>query len=106
VRVPGSEEYEGLLIPDEALGTDQSQKFVYVSNSQNIVEYRAVKTGPRVHGLRVITEGLHPSDWIVVNGVQRVRPNAQIDPQKETISFSKKSKTNRVGTRITALARK
>lgn len=106
VRVPGSGEYEGLLVPDEALGTDQSQKFVYVSNSQNVVEYRAVKTGPRVNGLRVITEGLQPGDWVVVNGIQRVRPDAHVNPQKETLSFSKKSKTKTVEKPKIALAKK
>jgi RND family efflux transporter MFP subunit len=106
VRIPASAEYEGLLVPDEALGTDQSQKFVYVANPQNVAEYRVVKTGPSVNGLRVITEGLQPGDWVVVNGVQRARPNAPVQPQKETLSFSKKSKTKKVEESKIALAKK
>lgn len=90
VRVHGSGEYEALLVPDEALGTDQSQKFVYVVNPQNVVEYRAVKTGPLIDGLRVIANGLQAEDWVVINGIQRVRPDAQVDPQKESLSSGKK----------------
>jgi multidrug efflux system membrane fusion protein len=91
LRVTGSDEYEGLLVPDEALGTDQNQKFVYIVNPQNVVEYRAVKMGPLMDGLRVITQGLQAEDWVVVNGIQRVRPDMKVDPQKETSSINETS---------------
>ena len=41
VRVPGSAKYPALLIPDQAVGTDQGQKFVFVVDAQNNVEYHA-----------------------------------------------------------------
>ena len=85
IRLPGSNEYQALLIPDEAIGTDQTQRFAFVVNDQNIVEYRKVELGPIIAGLRVIRDGLKPEDWVIVNGVQRVRAGAKVDPQKQAI---------------------
>src|SRR4029079_3151920 len=78
VRVPGSGKYPALLIPDQAIGTDQGQKFVYVIKEQNAAEYKLVKLGPVVDGLRVVREGLHPDEWVVVNGLMGVRPGIKV----------------------------
>jgi multidrug efflux system membrane fusion protein len=94
LRVTGRGEYDALLVPDEALGTDQSQKFVYVVNPQNVVEYRVVKTGPLIDGLRVITQGLQAEDWVVVKGIQRVRPDVKVELQKESLSSVGKAETS------------
>lgn len=83
VRIPGSGTYKALLLPDEAIGTDQTQRFAFVVNDQHTVEYRRVTLGPIIDGLRVIRDGLKPEDWVVVNGVQRVRTGAQVDPQQQ-----------------------
>jgi multidrug efflux system membrane fusion protein len=86
IRLPGSSQYEALLIPDGAVGSDQTQRFAFVVNDQNTVEYRKVELGPIIDGLRVIRDGLKPEDWVIVNGVQRVRAGAKVDPQKQAIS--------------------
>jgi len=86
IRLPGSSQYEALMIPDEAIGTDQTQRFAFVVNDQHTVEYRKVELGPIIDGLRVIRDGLKPGEWVVVNGVQRVRAGAQVDPQQAAIS--------------------
>jgi RND family efflux transporter MFP subunit len=86
IRLPGSSQYEALLIPDGAIGSDQTQRFAFVVNDQNTVEYRKVELGPIIDGLRVIRDGLKPEDWVIVNGVQRVRAGAKVDPQKQAIS--------------------
>jgi RND family efflux transporter MFP subunit len=85
VRLSGSGEYEALLIPDEAIGTEQTQRFAFVLNDQHTVEYRKVTLGPIIDGLRVIRDGLKPEEWVVVNGVQRVRAGAQVDSQPQAI---------------------
>jgi RND family efflux transporter MFP subunit len=85
LRLPGSNQYEALLIPDGAIGSDQTQRFAFVVNDQHIVEYRRVELGPIINGLRVIFDGLKPEDWVIVNGVQRVRTGAQVDPQEQAI---------------------
>ena len=83
IRLPGSSRYEALLLPDEAIGTDQTQRFAFVVNDQHTVEYRKVTLGPIIGGLRVIRDGLKPEDWVIVNGVQRVRTGARVNPQPQ-----------------------
>ena len=61
-------------INDSAIGTDQDLKYVLVVGSDNTIEYRQVKLGPVVDGLRVVREGLPPGDTIVVNGLQLCAP--------------------------------
>lgn len=81
VRVPVSDPYKGILVTDRAIGTDQSQKFVYVVDDKDIAQYRAVKLGPlEDDGLRVITAGLQPGDMVIVNGMQRARPGKPVTP--------------------------
>ncbi|HEY8605898.1 MAG TPA: efflux RND transporter periplasmic adaptor subunit [Noviherbaspirillum sp.] len=69
------------LIAERAVGTDQDRKFVYVVNAEGKAEYRAVRLGPVVDGLRVVREGLKPGEKIVINGLQRVRPGAPVTAQ-------------------------
>jgi len=88
VRVPGSGKYAGLLIADQAVGTDQGQKFVYILSDQDVVDYRPVKLGPVVDGLRVVREGLQGSDWVVVNGLMNLRSGTKVKPQRAQISSS------------------
>jgi multidrug efflux system membrane fusion protein len=85
VRVPGSSKYEALAIPDEAIGTDQGQKFVYVVNAQDTVEYKTVKLGPIYDGLRVVHEGIQSNDWVVVNGLMSVRPGVKVSATRAVI---------------------
>jgi multidrug efflux system membrane fusion protein len=83
VRVPGSAPYPALLIPDEAVGADQDQKFVYVVNGQDPVR-SPVKLGPLIDGLRVVREGLHSNDWVVVNGLMSIRPGIKVNPTPQS----------------------
>jgi RND family efflux transporter MFP subunit len=86
VRVPGSGQYQDLLIPDPAVVTDQEQKFVYVLNEQDAVEYRKVNLGPVFDGLRVVRTGLKEEDWVVVNGLMSVRPGVKVKAQRTALS--------------------
>ncbi|MBP6519823.1 efflux RND transporter periplasmic adaptor subunit [Shewanella sp.] len=80
LRTAGSGAYEGILIDDKAVGTDLNNKFVLVVGDDGTVEYRGVTLGEKVQGLRIVTQGLMAEDKIVVNGMQRVRPKMQIEP--------------------------
>ena len=81
VQLLGSGEYTAILIDDRAVNTDQSQKYVLLLASGNKIEYRRVKLGRVIDGLRVVREGLKPGDVIVVNGAQRVHPGVVVAPQ-------------------------
>src|ERR1700733_9977356 len=82
VQLLGSGEYSAILIDDRAVNTDQSQKYVYVVNAKNEIEYRKVTLGRVIDGLRVVREGLKAGDVIVVNGAQRVHPGITVTPEK------------------------
>ena len=75
IRLPIGKPYQALLIPDEALQSDQGAKYVYVVNDENEVEYRAGRTsGQAIQGLRVVKEGLTAGERVIVSGMQRVQP--------------------------------
>jgi RND family efflux transporter MFP subunit len=100
VRVPLTAPHPALLVNDRALGTDQGQKFVLVVNDKDEVEYHGVEVGQLHDGLREVmryrtvtesdaggkdvtkqVEVLKPTDRLVVNGLQRVRPGEKADPK-------------------------
>jgi RND family efflux transporter MFP subunit len=85
VRVPASEQYKALLLPPEAVSTDLSQQFVFVVDAQNVVEYRKVALGPIIDGFRVIRDGIQPEQWVIVNGIQRARTGAKVEPMQQQI---------------------
>ena len=78
IQLLGSGKYKAVLITDRAVGTDQDRKYVLVVNKEKTIEYRAVKLGRVVDGLRIVKEGLRPGELIVVNGLQRVRPGMPV----------------------------
>lgn len=81
LKLAVSGRYEAVLINDRAVGTDLSNQFVLVVNGANEVSYRPVTLGSRLQGLRVVKDGLQDGEHIVVNGLQRVRPGSQVQPQ-------------------------
>ena len=85
VQLLGSGEYTAILIEDRAVNTDQNQKYVLLLGANNQIEYRKVKLGRVINGLRVVHEGLKPGDVIVVNGAQRVHPGITVTPQRVTM---------------------
>lgn len=85
LRLIGSGRYDAIQIPDSAIATDQSRKFVYVVDASNTVSMKEVKSGRIIDGLRVIEEGLTVDDVIVVAGLQRARPGAVVVPTEITI---------------------
>ena len=85
VQLLGSGEYMAVLIDDRAVNTDQSQKYVFLLGAGNKIEYRRVKLGRVIDGLRIVRDGLKPGDVIVVNGAQRVHPGIVVSPQTVTM---------------------
>ena len=78
VRLVSPHSFKAALVDDRAIGTDLGRKFVFVVDTTNTVQYRAVVTGRSVDGLRVVRTGLEAGDVVIVNGLQRVRPGVTV----------------------------
>jgi multidrug efflux system membrane fusion protein len=88
IRLRVGAPHDALLIREQALGTDQGNKFVYVVSEVqekdgvvNRVVQRPVKVGTLHDGLRVIEQGLKPGEKVIISGLQRVRPGAKVEPK-------------------------
>lgn len=85
-RLLGSGTYKALLVPDEAIVTDQTRKLVYLVGKDGKTIARPVETGPMVEGLRVIREGLKPGEKIVIDGLARLQPGMPVSPSEGKIA--------------------
>jgi RND family efflux transporter MFP subunit len=83
IRVPLDRRKNALMVPERALGIDQTGTYLLVVNKDNIVEYRPVKTGALQDGLRVVEGAIGPKDRVVVDGLLRARPTLKVDPKPE-----------------------
>jgi RND family efflux transporter MFP subunit len=73
VRLPLGPPHRAVLIPEQALATDQGQKFVWVVDAEDHARYKQVKFGPQYRRQRTIEQGIEPGDRVIVSGLQRVR---------------------------------
>ncbi|MBS0863346.1 efflux RND transporter periplasmic adaptor subunit [Enterobacter mori] len=72
VRLPGSAEFKATLVDDKAVLTDQDRKYVYVVDKEGKAQRRDIKPGRLADGLRIVQQGLNPSDKVIVEGLQKV----------------------------------
>lgn len=85
-RLLGSGTYRAMLIPDEAIVTDQTRRLVYVVGKDGKAVQRIVETGAKVEGLRIVRAGLAPTDLVILDGIGRLQPGAPVTPKKTTIT--------------------
>jgi RND family efflux transporter MFP subunit len=81
VRMRNHEVADALLIPQQAIFSNQSLQSVYLVKSDNMLEMRPVELGDRVGDRVVVTKGLAKGDTIVVDGLQKVRPGIKVTPE-------------------------
>lgn len=81
VRVPIGPPHPAVLISERAIMSDQGSKYVFVVNDKKIVEYRSIKVGPQQGDLRTIVSGVKPGEHVMVEGMQRVRAGAEVNPK-------------------------
>jgi len=84
-QLAGAAEYQAMLVPETAIVADGPRRVVYVVDKEGTVGVKPVQTGPIVNGLRVIRTGLVPDDRVIINGLQRARPGAKVQPQNGEI---------------------
>ncbi len=94
IRVEAGPKRQAILIPEIAVGSQQSQKIVYVlvpgeKPEETKVMPRAVVLGEVREGLQVVESGLKPDEKIVVNGLLRVRPGLAVKAVVEPIQVPK-----------------
>ena len=81
VRLPIGDPHPAVLVIDQAISSDQGLKYVYVVDDKNQIQYRRIATGAlQDDGLRVVTEGLKPDEWVVVRGLQQIQQILQSRP--------------------------
>jgi RND family efflux transporter MFP subunit len=89
VRLPIGMPRRAVLVPEEAIGTDQDKKFVYVVVRETApdgkvthrAQYRQVKLSQQVDQMRVVESGVGEGEPVIVSGLQRVRDRAEVNPQ-------------------------
>jgi membrane fusion protein (multidrug efflux system) len=80
VSLEAVEPLKVLAVPRAAILTDQQGDYVYVVNAQNVAEQRRVKLGQSTAAVAGIVEGLKQGEKVIVEGIQRVRPNVAVAP--------------------------
>jgi multidrug efflux system membrane fusion protein len=86
MRIRGGTPYLGLLLPDRAIGIDQADHFVWVMSPDKKVTQHKIIAGKKIGDLRVITQGLQADEWVVIEGLQKLRPNSSVEPEKTTLA--------------------
>jgi RND family efflux transporter MFP subunit len=82
IRVPGSPPYQALLIPDEAIASEQARKYVLVVDDGGVVRQKYVTVGQLDDGLRVVKDGLTAGDRVIVNGLMHARPGIKVNARE------------------------
>jgi RND family efflux transporter MFP subunit len=91
LRLPGSARYEAVMIPDEAIGTDQALQYVLIVDEEDRIARRVVTTGPLSHGLRIIRSGLDGTERVVIRGLQAAANGVQVAATVEQLQVSENS---------------
>jgi RND family efflux transporter MFP subunit len=86
LRLFALQSFDALLVPDQAVVTDQTRQVVYVVDAEGVVGQKVVRPGRLIGGLRVISEGLAPQDRVVISGVQRARPGRRVSVKEGVVS--------------------
>src|SRR5262249_21224593 len=86
IRVSVSDKYKAMLIADRSILSDQSLKYVLVVNrdNKNTVERKDITVADRLRedNTRAVEAGLKGDEWLIVEGVNRARPGATVEPKE------------------------
>jgi len=81
LRMESATAYNAVLVPERAIGTDQTKKFVYVVEADGKPQFREVHLGALADGMRVVQGSVKPGEHVVVDGLQRIQPGTTVAPQ-------------------------
>jgi RND family efflux transporter MFP subunit len=98
VRVPISDPYQAMLVPDAAVSTDQNEKYLFVVDDKNLVRRRDVRLGKLLdNGLRVIETNLKATDRVITEGTQRARIGYPVTPEEKDLTEDMKKREQPAG---------
>ncbi len=97
IRIAGSARYNAVLIPDEAIASDQASKYVLIVGEGDVVVRRALTLGPLHAGLRVVRDGVQPGEWVITKGA-RARPGQKVEVRREAIRAGSEAASSPQGT--------
>lgn len=80
VRLRTREAKNVIVVPQRAVQQLQSMQSVFTVGPDNKAQARNIVTGDRVGDGWIVTQGLKPGDKVIVEGVQKVRPGAPVQP--------------------------
>jgi membrane fusion protein, multidrug efflux system len=69
-----------VAVPRAAVLSDQQGDYVYVVDDQNMARQRRVRLGQSTPDTAAVVEGLKPGERVIVEGIQRVRPDIVVAP--------------------------
>lgn len=75
-----------VVVPQASVQENQSGPFVLVVNAESRVEARPIKMGERMNTGVVVLEGLVPGETIITEGIQKVRPGAEVHTTYATMA--------------------
>ncbi|HEY2034591.1 MAG TPA: efflux RND transporter periplasmic adaptor subunit [Rhizomicrobium sp.] len=90
VKLASAADSKVILVPEDAVGNDQSKRFVFVVGKDHKADFREVALGREVAGERVVTSGLHPGDKIILDGLMKVQPGAAVEPHLASLEVRRK----------------
>ena len=81
MRLASAGTRQALLVPDDAVQTDQARKVLLTIDAKNVVSQKPVELGPVVDGLRIVRSGIGPNDRVIIQGTQMAMPGATVAPK-------------------------
>lgn len=87
MRLRGRANVDALLLPDAAIGVDQTSRYVMVVGEDNMVQPARIEIGQMYKGLRIIRSGLSADDRVIINGLMRARPGSKVIPKMAEVNY-------------------
>jgi membrane fusion protein, multidrug efflux system len=79
-RLKMEERKGALLVPQRAVVELQGKNFIWVVDKENKTSQRSINVGPQIGSDWLIETGLNPGEQIIVDGLQKVREGALVQP--------------------------
>ena len=86
IRIPVTSRYSALVVPEEAFGTEQGTRYLYVKDAEGKAQMRRPQLGPlQEDGMRVVRSGIEETDEVIVSGLLRLRPGSEVEAKETTL---------------------